>query len=106
MEAEIASRGDTLYIECFARGPLGLNSDFPFRLPSNQDCYTCFAEGYVAWKEGIRSDFITGSPSPHTVAYTGRLLKKYGFITGPLSGKNGTLIERRSTNHIDEVSLA
>jgi hypothetical protein len=58
VEAELASRGHTLYIECFARGPAGLDSRFPFRLPSTRDCYTCFAEGYAAWQEGIASDFI------------------------------------------------
>ena len=45
VEAELASRGHTLYIECFARGPAGLDSRFPFRLPSTRDCYTCVAKG-------------------------------------------------------------
>ena len=47
-QVEMAAKPYTLYIECFARVPLGLNTDYPFRLPSQQDCYTCFAEGYVA----------------------------------------------------------
>ncbi|CAH2918488.1 MAG: FIG00467485: hypothetical protein [uncultured Paraburkholderia sp.] len=79
VEAELASRGHTLYIECLARGPAGLDSRFPFRLPSTRDCYTCFAEGYAAWQEGIASDFIIGSPPVWSVSYTHGLLKKYGF---------------------------
>lgn len=89
LQAEIESRGHTLYIECFARGPIGLNTDYPFRLPSKQDCYTCFAEGYSAWKEGISEDFVTGSPPVWTIAYTHSLLKKYNFNVGPFFGKNG-----------------
>ncbi|MET3448188.1 hypothetical protein [Ralstonia sp. 1138] len=93
VEAELASRGQTLYIECFARGPAELNTAFPFRLPSNRDCYTCFAEGYSAWQEGIASDFIIGSPPVWSVSYTHSLLKKHGFSVGPLHGKNGSPIE-------------
>lgn len=89
IEAEEEAKNETLYIECFARGPAGLNTDFPFRLPSEQDCYTCFAEGYSAWQEGIDHDFVTGSPSVWTVAHTHQLLKKYGFRVGPFFGKNG-----------------
>jgi predicted amino acid dehydrogenase len=92
VEAELASRGETLYIECFARGPAGLNTAFPFRLPSTRDCYTCFAEGYAAWQEGIASDFIVGSPPVWSVSYTHGLLKKYGFSVGPFHGKNGSPI--------------
>jgi predicted amino acid dehydrogenase len=106
VEAEIASRKNTLYIECFSRGPEGLNTDFPFRLPSQQDCYTCFAEGYVAWQEEINTDFITGSPSVQKVAYTHRLLKKYGFHLGPFSGKNGAAIPQQSAPFIDNLVLA
>ncbi|WP_167049627.1 MULTISPECIES: hypothetical protein [Burkholderiaceae] len=89
VEAELASRGHTLYIECFARGPAGLDTAFPFRLPSTRDCYTCFAEGYSAWQEGIASDFIIGSPPVWSVSYTHSLLKKNGFSVGPFHGKNG-----------------
>lgn len=92
VEAELASRGHTLYIECFARGPAGLDSRFPFRLPSTRDCYTCFAEGYAAWQEGIASDFIIGSPPVWSVSYTHSLLKKYGFTVGPFHGKDGSAI--------------
>jgi predicted amino acid dehydrogenase len=92
VEAELASRGETLYIECFARGPAGLDTTFPFRLPSTRDCYTCFAEGYSAWQEGIASDFIIGSPPVWSVSYTHSLLKKYGFSVGPFHGKNGSPI--------------
>jgi predicted amino acid dehydrogenase len=106
IEAEIASRHDTLYIECFSRGPAGLNIDYPFRLPSMGDCYTCFAEGYVAWEEGIDTDFVTGSPSVHTVAYTHGLLRKYGFKVGPFSGKNGDAIHQRSANFIEKFAIA
>jgi predicted amino acid dehydrogenase len=105
-EAEISSRHNTLYIECFSRGPAGLNTDFPFRLPSQQDCYTCFAEGYVAWKEGINTDFVTGSPSVQQVAYTHSLLKKYGFYVGPFSGKNGAAIPQRSVQSKNNLALA
>jgi predicted amino acid dehydrogenase len=93
VEAELASRGHTLYIECFARGPAGLDSRFPFRLPTTRDCYTCFAEGYAAWQEGIASDFIIGSPPVWSVSYTHGLLKKYGFSVGPFHGKNGSALE-------------
>ncbi|MFM0740919.1 hypothetical protein PQQ51_27050 [Paraburkholderia xenovorans] len=96
VEAELASRGHTLYIECFARGPAGLNTLFPFRLPSTRDCYTCFAEGYAAWQEGIASDFIIGSPPVWSVSYTHGLLKKYGFSVGPFHGKDGSPIVRES----------
>ncbi|MFD1559686.1 hypothetical protein ACFSHT_29285 [Paraburkholderia silviterrae] len=96
VEAELASRGETLYIECFARGPAGLNTAFPFRLPSTRDCYTCFAEGYAAWQEGIASDFIVGSPPVWSVSYTHSLLRKYGFSVGPLHGKNGLSIVREA----------
>jgi predicted amino acid dehydrogenase len=92
VEAELASRGETLYIECFARGPAELDTTFPFRLPSTRDCYTCFAEGYSAWQEGIASDFIIGSPPVWSVSNTHSLLKKYGFSVGPFHGKNGTPI--------------
>lgn len=92
VEAELASRDETLYIECFARGPAGLDTTFPFRLPSARDCYTCFAEGYSAWQEGIASDFIIGSPPVWSVSYTHSLLKKYGFSVGPFHRKNGSPI--------------
>jgi len=87
--AEEAAKNSTLYIECFARGPIGLDTDFSFRLPSAQDCYTCFAEGYVAWQERIQHDFVIGIPSVEQVAYTHQLLKHYGFSVGPFFGKNG-----------------
>ncbi|SHK00013.1 Predicted amino acid dehydrogenase [Paraburkholderia terricola] len=92
VEAELASRDHTLYIECFARGPAGLDTTFPFRLPTTRDCYTCFAEGYAAWQEGIASDFIIGSPPVWSVSYTHGLLKKYGFSVGPFHGKDGSPI--------------
>lgn len=94
VEAELASRGHTLYIECFVRGPAGLDTRFPFRLPTTRDCYTCFAEGYSAWQEGIASDFIIGSPPVWSVSYTQGLLKKYGFSVGPFHGKDGSPIGR------------
>ena len=106
VEAEIASRNNTLYIECFARGPVGLNTDFPFRLPTRQDCYTCFSEGYVAWAEGIQEDFVTGTPTVQKIATTHSLLKKYGFYVGPFSGKNGAAIVRRSANFKENIALA
>lgn len=101
VEAELASRGETLYIECFARGPAGLDTAYPFRLPSTRDCYTCFAEGFSAWQEGIASDFIIGSPPVWSVSYTHGLLKKNGFTVGPFHGKNGSPIsvETQSDRH-------
>ncbi|CAD6533375.1 hypothetical protein [Paraburkholderia metrosideri] len=104
VDAELASRDHTLYIECFARGPAGLDTKFPFRLPTNRDCYTCFAEGYSAWQEGIASDFIIGSPPVWSVSYTHSLLKKYGFAVGPFHGKNGSPINL-GTQHSGEHEL-
>ena len=98
IEAELASRAHTLYIECFARGPAGLNTVFFFIVTSTSDFYTCFAEGYAAWQEGIASDFIIGSPPVWSVSYTHGLLKKYGFSVGPFHGKDGSTIAR-STLH-------
>jgi len=89
LEAELGSRNDTLYVECYARGPEGFNTDFPFRLLSMQDCYTCCAEGYVSWKEGINEDFVTGIPDVEKIDLVDRLLDKYDFNLGPFSGKNG-----------------
>jgi len=94
LEAELGSRNDTLYVECYARGPEGFNTDFPFRLPSYQDCYTCCAEGYVSWKEGIDNDFVTGIPDVEKIDLVDKLLDKYKFNLGPFSGKNGDMIER------------
>lgn len=99
VEAELASRDQTLYIECFARGPVGLDTTFPFRLPTTRDCYTCFAEGYAAWQEGIAADFIIGSPFVWSVSYTHSLLKKYGFSVGPSHGKNGSPISLKTQQH-------
>jgi predicted amino acid dehydrogenase len=104
VDAELASRDHTLYIECFARGPAGLDTKFPFRLPTTRDCYTCFAEGYSAWQEGIASDFIIGSPPVWSVSYTHSLLKKYGFAVGPFHGKNGSPIIL-GTQHSGEHEL-
>jgi predicted amino acid dehydrogenase len=104
VDAELASREHTLYIECFARGPAGLDTKFPFRLPTTRDCYTCFAEGYSAWQEGIASDFIIGSPPVWSVSYTHSLLKQYGFAVGPFHGKNGSPIIL-GTQHSGEHEL-
>jgi predicted amino acid dehydrogenase len=104
VEAELASRDHTLYIECFARGPAALDTRFPFRLPTTRDCYTCFAEGYSAWQEGIASDFIVGSPPVWSVSYTHGLLKTYGFSVGPFHGKNGSPIIL-GTQHSGEHEL-
>lgn len=104
VEAELASRDNTLYIECFARGPKGLDTGYSFRLPSRQDCYTCFAEGYAAWLEGIDTDFVTGSPPVWTVAHTHNLLGKHGFKVGPFFGKNGTEIVAKVDSLVEEKS--
>ncbi|WP_089728392.1 hypothetical protein [Candidatus Thiosymbion oneisti] len=92
LEAEEATRADTLYIECYARGPKGLNTEFPFRLPTPGDCYTCFAEGYLAWKENVPGDFVTGIPDTATIARVSDLLEEHGFTFGPFCGKSGALI--------------
>lgn len=105
VEAEIASRENTLYIECFARGPAGLDTGYPFSLPSSQDCYTCFAEGYVAWQEGIQEDFVIGSPPVWTVSYVHTLLKKYGFACGPFFGKNGATISAPSSHELKSMQF-
>ncbi|MDX2082651.1 MAG: hypothetical protein SFV53_01510 [Rickettsiales bacterium] len=89
LEAELGSRNDTLYVECYARGPEGFSTNFPFRLPTLQDCYTCCAEGYVAWKEGISEDFVVGIPDVEKIDLVDKLLDKYKFNLGPFSGKNG-----------------
>lgn len=105
VEAEMASRENTLYIECFARGPVGLNTGYPFSLPSSQDCYTCFAEGYSAWQEDIQEDFVIGSPPVWTVAYIHSLLKKHGFACGPFFGKNGTTVSAPSNREVQSWQL-
>ena len=93
LEAELGSRNDTLYVECYIRGPKDFNRVCPCRLPSLQDCYTCFAEGYVAWKEGISEDFVIGIPDVEKIDLVDRLLDKYKFNLGPFSGKNGDMIK-------------
>lgn len=93
IEAELDSRNETLYVECYARGPEGFTTNFPFRLPSLQDCYTCCAEGYVAWKEGINEDFVTGIADLEKIKLVDKLLDKYKFTLGPFSGKNGDIIK-------------
>ena len=92
VEAELKSRKDTLYVECYIRGPEGFSTNFPFRLPTTQDCYTCCAEGFLSWREGIDEDFITGIPDIEKINLVDRLLDKYDFHLGPFSGKNGDLI--------------
>ncbi|MGB1290347.1 MAG: hypothetical protein ACPG5F_04930 [Porticoccaceae bacterium] len=92
IEAEQATRNDTLYIECYASAPEGVDTDFPFNLPSTNDCYTCFAEGYLAWKEKIDHDYVTGIPEISKISNVARLLEKYKFDVGPFFGKNGALI--------------
>lgn len=92
VDAEIESRNETLYIECYARGPENFDTNFPFRLPTNQDCYTCCAEGFVAWQEDIANDFVVGTPDSEKVNHIDKLLDKYNFKLGPLSGKNGDII--------------
>lgn len=103
LEAELASRNDTLYVECYARGPEGFNTDFPFRLPTYQDCYTCCAEGYVSWKEGIDHDFVTGIPDVEKIDLVDKLLDKYKFSLGPFSGKNGDPITNIPQNNISNL---
>jgi predicted amino acid dehydrogenase len=90
--AEEATRNDTLYIECYATAPEGVNTDFPFNLPSTNDCYTCFAEGYLAWQEKVDSDYVTGIPEVPKIAKVASLLEKYRFDVGPFFGKSGAVI--------------
>ena len=54
-----------------------------------QDCYTCCAEGYVSWREGINEDFVVGIPDVEKIDLVDKLLDKYNFNLGPFSGKNG-----------------
>jgi len=107
LEAELASRNETLYIECYARGPEGFNTDFPFRLPSMQDCYTCCAEGYVSWREGINEDFVTGIPDVEKIDLVDKFLDKHKFDLGPFSGKNGDPIiqipQQKKILHLAQV---
>ena len=91
--AEESTRKETLYIECYASGPKGLNTDAAFKLPSTNDCYTCFAEGYIAWKEKITSDYITGIPEVSKIINVASLLDKYNFTTGSFFTKNGKIIK-------------
>ena len=90
--AEEATRNETLYVECYASAPSGIDTDFPFNLPTTNDCYTCFAEGYLAWKEKIDRDFVTGIPEIAKISKVASLLNKYKFDVGPFFGKSGALI--------------
>ena len=92
VEAEQATRKETLYIECYASAPDGVDTDFPFNLPSTNDCYTCFAEGYLAWKEKIDHDYVTGVPEVSKISKVASLLQKYKFDVGPFFGKSGAII--------------
>ena len=92
IEAEKATRNETLYVECYASAPEGVNTDFPFNLPSTNDCYTCLAEGYLAWKEKINSDYVTGIPDVTKISKVALLLDKYNFDIGPFFGKSGVVI--------------
>lgn len=92
VEAEQATRNETLYIECYASAPDGVDTDFPFNLPSTNDCYTCFAEGYLAWKEKIDHDYVTGIPEVSKISKVASLLQKYKFDVGPFFGKSGAVI--------------
>ena len=103
LEAENAARNETLYIECYARGPADLNVGYSFRLPTKQDCYTCFAEGYVAWRENVQNDFVVGNPSVWTVSHVAKLLKKYDFNVGPYIGKSGASIGVRSISQPESL---
>jgi predicted amino acid dehydrogenase len=92
IEAEESARHETLYIECYLSGPDGLNTDTNFNLPSTNDCYTCFAEGYIAWKEQITEDYITGIPNITAIENVALALEKYQFNTGPFFGKGGVVL--------------
>lgn len=92
IEAENSTRNETLYIECYASAPEGINTDFPFNLPSTNDCYTCLAEGYLAWKEKTNSDYVTGIPDVTKISKVASLLDKYNFDIGPFFGKSGVVI--------------
>ena len=92
IRAEEATRNETLYIECYATAPKGVNTDFPFNLPSTNDCYTCFAEGYLAWQEQVDTDYVTGIPEVSKIASVASLLNKYKFDIGPFFGKSGAVI--------------
>lgn len=61
IEVEAAIASSTLYLECFLRGPHGLCQCFPFRLPTSRDCYSCFAEAFICWQLGMKTDFSGSS---------------------------------------------
>ncbi len=93
LESELETRNDTKYVECYLRGPKGLELGFPYPLPHKEDCYACFAEGFVAWREGISSDFIVGRPTFSDVEKVRSLLEGHGFSTPPLTGKSGEYLK-------------
>ena len=92
IEAEEATRHETLYIECYLSGPQGLDTDTNFNLPTTNDCYSCFAEGYIAWKQQITEDYITGIPTITTIEEVALTLEKYQFDTGPFFAKGGVIL--------------
>jgi predicted amino acid dehydrogenase len=100
LEAETELHGEVLYLECFTRGPQGLSQTFPFRLPTSRDCYSCFAEVFVYWREGMRSDFVVGEPSLAQIEQMHLLLPKYGFQPGPLTSKGGCKVGQQIAESI------
>jgi predicted amino acid dehydrogenase len=92
LEAERSTKGKTLYLECYARGPDGFDAGFPFELPSKQDTYACFTEGWLAWKEGHVGDFYTGSADSSSIDKMSPEILKCGFSVGPLIGKDGHML--------------
>jgi hypothetical protein len=99
-EAEAALQGEVLYLECFTRGPVSLSQTFPFRLPTGRDCYSCFAEVFVCWREGMASDFVVGEPSLLQIEQMHRLLPEHGFQPGPLTSKGGVEVSRLLADRI------
>jgi len=104
-EAERDLHGTVVCVECYVRGPHGLAQTVPFRLPSPRDCYSCFAEAYICWKEGMPSDFVVGRPTHEQVALAFELLSKYDFSIGEYVDKAGVCIETdRLSTAIEEVT--
>lgn len=88
-QAESAISGRGVYLECYVRGPAGMSQTFPFRLPTARDCYSCFAEVFVCWRERMTTDFVAGYPTLEQIALMDVLLPKHGFQPGPFISKSG-----------------
>ena len=101
-EAEAALDSDVMYLECYLRGPQGMSQTFPFRLPTPRDCYSCFAEAFICWSQGMPADFVVGVPSLAQIEQMDRLLPNHGFFPGPFLSKSGRDISREQLQRASE----